>query len=125
MEPVGDEHREACTENMKMLHSHLEMLERSVQRDKVVNLWMSVNEPLCGCTFWSDKPEPTFYDDKYVLFASKTGVMVAGELLYSMPILFPKIALLSAGRVKVQIADISDDTGSPAYVIRRLTDESS
>ena len=116
---VGDEHREACLSNMQELHSHLQMLERSVERGMSTNLWMSVNEPACGCTFWSKKPEPIFYDDEYVIFSSG-GVKVAGELLYSMPILFPKIALLSAGRVEVQIVDISNEVGKPAYVIRRM-----
>ncbi len=114
-----DEHREACLNNMRELHSHLEMLERCVERGKTVDLWMSANEPLCGCTFWSNKPEPIFYDDGAVIFTNG-GTKVAGEFLYSMPILLPKIALLSAGRVKVQISDISDEVGLPAYVIRRL-----
>ncbi len=116
---VGDEHRAACADNMRKLHSHLEMLERSIERGTSINLWMSANEPLCGCTFWSNKPSPIFYDNGYVIFTDG-GTMVAGQLLHSMPVLFPKIALLSAGRVEVQIADISDEVGKPAYVIRRL-----
>lgn len=119
MEPVGDRHREACTENMQKLHSHLEMLERSVERCKTVQLWMSADEPLCGCTMWSKKPSPIFYDDGSVIFTDG-GTWVAGGTLYSLPVLFPKIALLSVGRAKIEIADISDDIGSPAYIIRRL-----
>lgn len=112
------EHTEACHRQMQRLHSHLTMLESSIERGKIIRLWMSVNSPTCGCTFWSKKPASIFCDD--MLIFDDGGVKVAGELLYSMPILFPKIALLSAGRCEVEIADISDDVGLPAYVFRRL-----
>jgi len=114
---TGDEHRNACQRNGEILIDHLQMLEGAVKRGKSIRLWMTVNEPSCGCTFWSSKPSSVFYKDGYVIFTDG-GTMVAGELLYSMPILFPKLALVSAGRVEVEIVDISDDIGSPAYIFR-------
>lgn len=113
------QHHHACLEYERLQHKHLQELSAKIQRGTSIKLWMHRGYPDTGVTFCTDKPELILYDNGDII-TNLRGVFVAGDPIYSMIPLFPKVALYGAGRQRVEITDVSDERGRPAYMIERI-----
>jgi hypothetical protein len=112
----GNDHKDACLDYMRREYKHLKGLSERLDRGKSIRLWMFRNYPACGVRFCSEKPELLDMSSDRVLF-DIGGEFIAGDPIHSMTVLFPKIALREAGRVRVEITDVSEELDKPAYVI--------
>lgn len=120
MSKYNKEYRDGCSTYMRQELEHLEHLSDVLHRGKTIKLWMHRSDPGLGVAFCTEKPEPIFkFCGDGVLFNLR-GEFVAGDPIYSMKVLFPKVALYEAGRVRIEITDVSDELGRPSYIISRI-----
>jgi len=111
-------HHRACLEYARLEHKHLQELSEQINRGTSIKLWMHRNYPGCGVAFWTGKPEAVIMKPDHIRYR-RHGVFVAGDPIYSMIPLFPKLALYGAGRARVEITDTTEYEGVPSYRIAR------